>query len=413
MRILVICDRDWTHPLAGGAGLNLGSQVERWLADGHNVKVFTVRHSGAPSYERHGDLEIRRRGWIFSVFPWSWVEELKGIASDVDVVLEIINGVPWLSKFITGKPTVAMIHHVCQQQFDREFSEPFKSIGKFIEARMMPRLYANVPFITVSETSRADLVSIGISAEKITIIHNGLDPAAYVTDTPRADLPTLVFLGRLKAYKRIDLLLRMFRRMVDYDSRLRLDLVGDGDDRPRLEELTRTLGLATNVTFIGFASETEKVTALARAWVSVTASDVEGWGLSIMEGAACSTPAVAFNCSGLAESVLHGKTGFLATDEDEFVASCLELLENRDLRDQMGRNAREWASEFDWGRTADDTISVLAKAAERHELTTAGRFEVHRPAASANPSALDVANRAQRIPMAERTATRAGLGSDR
>lgn len=401
MRILVICDRDWTHPQAGGAGLNLGSQVERWLADGHSVKIFTVRHPGSARHERHGDLEILRRGWIFSVFPWAWLKLATGLASDVDVVLEIVNGIPWFSRFLSRKPTVAMIHHVCRQQFDREIPEPYKTVGKFLESEAMPRLYSNLEFITVSEASRSDLVELGVRRENTTIIHNGLDPASYVTDTPRAESPTMVFVGRLKHYKRVDLLLKLFRRIVDSDPSVQLEIVGEGDYRPELEELTRTLGLDRNVRFLGFVTQEEKVESLARAWVSVTASDVEGWGLSIMEGAACGTPAVAFDLSGLAESVLHGKTGYLARGDDEFVAYSLELLEDPEMRAEMGRNAREWASEFDWGRTADDTLQVLASVAGRYELSTPGRFEVHRPSAFANPSAIQSVDES-RDPVRER-----------
>ncbi|RIK08782.1 MAG: hypothetical protein DCC49_08480, partial [Acidobacteria bacterium] len=387
--ILVLCDRDWTHPEAGGAGLNLGSQVQRWLADGHGVRVLTVKYPGAPEFENHGDLEIYRRGGIFTVFAWTTIRLAIGIASDVDVVLEVINGVPWFSRFMTGKPTVAMIHHVCSRQFDQEVPEPFRSVGKFLESTAMPRVYSRTPMITVSESSAEEIANLGMRREDITVIHNGLDPSAYATDAGLSEVPTLLYVGRLRKYKRVDLLIKLFARVVEFDPAVRLEIAGEGNYRPQLEELARRLGVRDKVSFLGFISEDEKIAALARAWVSVTASDVEGWGLSVMEGAACSTPSVAFRLSGLAESVLHGRTGFLADNEDEFVSYCLELLENEALRTEMGEQARLWASEFDWGRTADETIRVLARSAGRYELITPGRFEVHSPDPRANPSAVD------------------------
>lgn len=389
MRILVLCDRDWTHPESGGAGLNLGSQVQRWLADGHSVRVLTVAYPGALDFERHGDLEIYRRGGIFSVFAWTTLRLLTGLASDADVVLEVINGVPWFSRFVTRKPTVAMIHHVCSRQFDQEVPEPFRTVGKFLESSAMPRIYHNTPMITVSDSSANEITELGLPRDNIEVIHNGLDPSAYVTDTKKAVLPTLLYVGRLRRYKRVDLLIKLFARMVAFDPRIRLEIAGEGNYRTQLEELARRLGVSEAVTFLGFIPEDEKVAALSRAWISVTASDVEGWGLSVMEGAACSTPSVAFKISGLAESILHGRTGFLANNEDEFVSYCLELIENEHLRDEMGAQARAWASEFDWARTADETIRVLAQAAGRYELMTPGRFEVHAPDPAANPSALE------------------------
>lgn len=389
MKILVLCDRDWTHPEAGGAGLNLGSQVQRWLADGHSVRVLTLAYPGALGFERHGDLEIHRRGGIFSVFAWTTFRLVTGLASDADVVLEVINGIPWFSRFMTGKPTVAMIHHVCSRQFDQEVPEPFRTVGKFLESSAMPRMYRNTPMITVSDSSAAEIAELGIPHENIEVIHNGLDPSGYVTDSAKAALPTLLYVGRLRRYKRVDLLIKLFARIVEFDPNIRLEIAGEGNYRTQLEELARRLGVGEQVTFLGFIPEDEKVAALSRAWISVTASDVEGWGLSVMEGAACSTPSVAFKISGLAESILHGRTGFLANNEDEFVSYCLELIENVNLRDEMGKQARAWASEFDWGRTADETIRVLAKAAGRYELMTPGRFEVHAPDPKANPSALE------------------------
>lgn len=330
------------------------------------------------------------------MFAWTTLKLMAGLASEADVVLEIINGVPWFSRFFTGKPTVAMIHHVCSRQFDQEVPEPFRTVGKFLESTALPKLYRDTPMITVSESSARELAQLGLRREKIEVIHNGLDPADYVTDVERAPVPTLLYVGRLRKYKRVDLLLRLFARIVESHSQVRLEIAGEGNYRTQLEEISRRLGIDRQVTFLGFVPEDEKIAALARAWISVTASDVEGWGLSVMEGAACSTPSVAFRLSGLTESVLHGETGFLANDDDEFVAYCLELIEDDNLREQMGTRAREWATEFDWSRTADETLRVLARAAGRYEVMTPGRFEVHSPGVAANPSALEALGAANR-----------------
>lgn len=383
----MICDRDWTHPEAGGSGLNLGSQVQRWLADGHAVRVLTLSYPGAPKYERHGELEIFRKGGVFTVFPWTALRLLAGLATDFDVVLEIINGVPWFSKLITKKPTVAMIHHVCSHQFDQEVPEPFRSIGKFLESRALPHFYKNSPMITVSESSATELVELGIPRERISVIYNGLQPDTYLGEANRASVPTLLYVGRLRKYKRVELLLTMLARLMEHDPRIRLEIAGEGPYRPRLEELATQLGVVSNVTFLGFVPEDEKVTAYSRAWILVTASDVEGWGLSVMEGAACGTPSVAFRVSGLAESIIHGQTGYLASDATEFISYCLELIEDSTLRRKMGANARKWASKFDWSRTADDTLRVLARTAGHYGLLMPGHFEVHAPAPDANPSA--------------------------
>ena len=97
LHILVLSDRDWTHPQAGGTGTNLFGQVSRWLAWGHRVTVIACSYPGAEPVERLGPLTIHRMGGRSTVFPRVIWKQWRGLVPDADVVLEVINGITFLT----------------------------------------------------------------------------------------------------------------------------------------------------------------------------------------------------------------------------------------------------------------------------------------------------------------------------
>lgn len=373
MKILVICDRDWTHPQGGGAGMNLRHQIGFWRAWGHTVEIFTVAHPGAPRHHREPDLTIHRRGSTHTVYFWAAAALLRGLGSDADVILEVVNGVPWMSKFLARKPTVVMIHHVCQQQYDLEYPPPISTLGKLLEARLMPAAYRTLQFLTVSETSKRRLWELGVPKEHIAVVHNGVDHAIrppfdeYHRAALRGDLsfksvaPTLVYLGRLKKYKRVDELLRLVAPLLEVRPEARFYLIGDGDRRQELESLALSLGVGEQVVFFGHVDEDQKMRLLSEAWLAVTASNVEGWSISSMEAAVVGCPTVALSDSGVGEAVIDGETGYVCADPCRFWRTCSAVLDHRDLRERLAAKGAERAASFTWEEAARRTLEVLIR----------------------------------------------------
>ena len=122
MHILVLTDRDWTHPQGGGTGTNLYGQVSRWLAWGHRVTVIAGSYDGADRVERPTEgLEIHRMGTRLTVFPRAaWAYLRRGVGRDADVVLEVINGITFLTPLWCRKPRVALVHHVHRDHYVTE-----------------------------------------------------------------------------------------------------------------------------------------------------------------------------------------------------------------------------------------------------------------------------------------------------
>lgn len=354
MHILVLTDRDWTHPQGGGTGTNLFGHVSRWLAWGHRVSVIGAGYEGAEPVERIGDLTMYRVGGRSTLFPRAISRQWRGLVPDADVVLEVVNGITFLTPLWLRKPRAVLLQHVHTKHYEEEMGRKGKVAGFFLETLPLKLLYRGSPFVVISHATARDLEPFGIHEDTITVNHIGVELEAFAPGE-RAERPTLLFLGRLKRYKRVELLLDCLEAIPEAV----LEIAGDGDHRPELEREIARRGLSERVVFHGYVDEETKLALLQRAWVNLTASSAEGWCLTVMEAAACSTPSAAIAVGGLPESIDHGKTGLLAADGRELVTATKRLVEDDDLRETMGRAALERARDFTWDRTARRTLDVL------------------------------------------------------
>jgi glycosyltransferase involved in cell wall biosynthesis/O-antigen/teichoic acid export membrane protein len=354
VHILVLTDRDWTHPQGGGTGTNLFGHVSRWLAWGHRVSVIGAGYEGGASLERHGDLTMHRVGGRSTVFPRTIWKQWRGLVPDADVVLEVINGITFLTPLWMRTPRAALVHHVHTDHYEREMGRAGKVAGLFLETLPLKLLYPGSRFVVISHATQRDLEPFGIPPETVTVNHIGVELGAFAPGE-RAPQPTLLYLGRLKKYKRVEMLLDTVEAL----PATVLEIAGDGDHRPDLEAEIARRGLADRVRVHGHVDEDAKLELLQRAWVNLTASSAEGWCLTVMEAAACATPSVAMRVGGLPESIADRVTGFLADDGAELTADVQRLVEDDGLRERMGRAAYDRAQEFTWDRTARRTLDVL------------------------------------------------------
>jgi L-malate glycosyltransferase len=131
----------------------------------------------------------------------------------------------------------------------------------------------------------------------------------------------------------------------------RLLLVGDGPDRPKIEQKCRELGTCDSITFTGNLPVVEDV--LAGADLFLLPSETESFGLAALEAMASEVPVIATDVGGLPEVVDHGKNGFLCPvgDTECMARAAITLLQDEDLRRSFAQAARASAVErFDQGR---------------------------------------------------------------
>ena len=364
MHILVLADRDWTHPQGGGTGANLFGQVSRWLAWGHRVSIVACGYEGCVRHEKIDGLEIHRVGGRSTVFPRTIWRGWRGKLPEADVVLEVVNGITFLTPLWLRKPRVTLVHHIHRRHYVEELGRKGLLAAWLLETLPLKLLYRGSRFSTISNSTANEIAELGIDRSNVEVNYIGVELAAFEPGE-RAQEPTLLYLGRLKRYKRIDVLLGVLERIPEAV----LDVAGEGDHREELEAEIERRGLAGRVRMHGHVSEEAKLRLLQRSWVNLTASSAEGWCLTVMEAAACSTPSAALAVGGLPESIEHARSGLLARDPEDLAEKTAAIVHDPELRERLGRQAHERAREFTWDASAQRTLDIL----EAEREAAAGR----------------------------------------
>lgn len=366
MRILVLNWQDFANPQAGGAELHLQQIFSRIVTRGHDVDLLCSGWANVQTRTKLDGIEVHRVGTRHT-YPFLakryYAEHLAG--NNYDIVIEDLNKVPLYTPLWEVKKLVALVHHLFGGTVFREASPPLAA-AVWLSERPLGLLYRKVPFQAVSKSTAEDLVRRGIPRHSIRVIYNGVDSQKLTPDpSERAEKPVFVYLGRLKKYKRVDLVIRAFAGANLPEATL--EIAGSGDYRARLEGLAQSLHLGDRVKFLGFVPEDEKVHLLRRSWASVLASPKEGWGISNLEAAACGTPVIAANSPGIRESVIDGETGFLVSQDDpEGMAAAMRgLVQSPELVNVLGAAGRKFAEKFTWDRAASETLAHLEEVVSK------------------------------------------------
>ena len=357
LRVLLLNWRDLHHPEAGGAEKYLVTVADGLAARGHDVTFRTAAYPGGLPVETVAGVRYVRRGGHYSIYPRSVLGRRQGA---YDVVVDVQNGVPYLSPLVTATPVVNLVHHVHREQWPVVFGPRSARLGWWLEGSLAPLVYRRPSYVAVSASTRTELIDLGVDAGRITVIHNGTDAVAD-EGLERAAEPRVIVLGRLVPQKRVEIALDAVAALGSRVPGLHLDVVGTGWWEPQLRARASALGIDERVTFHGHVSEAEKHRLLARAWVHAMPSLKEGWGLVVVEAGVHGTPTVAFRqAGGPADSIRHAETGLLV-DEDPrpgrpgaFAQTLAELLESDDVRHRMSDDVRAWVSRFHW----DDCVSA-------------------------------------------------------
>jgi glycosyltransferase involved in cell wall biosynthesis len=362
MRMLVVNWRCPKNPLAGGAEVYLQEIFSRLVSRGHHVALLSERFAGSEPEDVIEGIRVIRAGGKFT-FNFTAGRQIGRLAESLnaDVVIDDLNKIPFYSPWHTKRPVLAILMHLFRGSIFRETLPPMAAYVWAAET-MIPLAYKRCRFAVLSESSKKDTVKVGIDPDRIAVIPPGTDFDRFSPDASVAREPVVLHVGRLKRYKAIDHLLRATRILKQRGVKFTTVVVGDGDDKPRLEGLAVKLGLGEQVRFTGFVPEAEKVNWYRRAAVLVENSVKEGWGLIVMEANACGTPVVVANSPGLRDSSKDGVNGLMYKYGDvPALAEKLEkLLSDDTLRNRFGQQAIAWARQWTWDGAAD----AMEKAAE-------------------------------------------------
>jgi glycosyltransferase involved in cell wall biosynthesis len=369
-RIHLLSWRDLADVEAGGSEVHAAMVARLWAEAGVGVTLRTSYAQGhAPVITRDGYRVIRRAG-RYLIFPRAVVSELIGRHGPSDALVEIWNGMPFLSPVWYRGPKIVLLHHVHAEMWQMVLGDerPWAAtLGDTIERRIAPMAYRRTPIVTLSASSKDDIVEqLQLPARNVEVVPPGIDPM-FTPGGEKASDPLLVAVGRLVPVKRYDHLIRAVADARQRHPRLSLTIVGEGYERERLDQLLLDLDLSEHVTYAGRVSDHDLVALYRRAWMVVSASSREGWGMSLTEAAACGTPAVATHIIGHTDAVIDGTTGVLV-DPDDVVAmgaAIADLVADDARREQLGKNALANAAQFTWESTAIGIMRALAAEANR------------------------------------------------
>nr|WP_239136743.1 glycosyltransferase family 4 protein [Sphaerisporangium rufum] len=366
VRVALLNFREPRQSVAGGAE-EYAWQVGRHLAgEGARVHFATSREPGQAARETRDGIELRRMGnryLVYLLVPlWLLLRRRR-----FDVVIDCMNGIPFFAPLVVSRRTrvISLVHHVHDRQFRAFFPGWIARFGCFVEGPVARLVYRRRTTVTVSASSRAELRDRLGWLAPIEIVPNGSPaarPVAVARDGEDAGDPAIVYLGRLVGHKRVERVVDLVPALAGTWPGLHVHVVGRGPEQDALARRAAAPGAAGRVTVHGYLAEPRKNALLGAARLNVTASEFEGWGLTVIEAAALGVPTVAYDVAGLRDSVRDGVTGWLVRDGEslaDVVGRALDELADPARRAEVQQACRAWAAEFSWGRTGSKMTGLI------------------------------------------------------
>jgi glycosyltransferase involved in cell wall biosynthesis len=210
-----------------------------------------------------------------------------------------------------------------------------------------------------SDLTRRGIEELGASPERVHVVHPGADPVEPGGDR-HAD-PTLVTVANLEAHKSQSDVIRALATLRGRHPKLRYLMVGGGPDRPQLEELARSLGVADRISFTGPLAHDHALAELARCHIHVMPSRIDGFGVAHIEAMAAGLPTIGGAGTG-AEDIANAGAGAVLVrpgDAASLVRALDELLSDDARRERLGEEARRTvAARFSWEGGAEQTAEI-------------------------------------------------------
>lgn len=364
MKILAINWQDLTNPLSGGAEVHLGEILKR-IAKEHQVTLFCSSYPDAKKIEIIDNMKIIRKGSRYN-FNFTVLNSIKSLLASEkpDLVVEDINKIPFYTPLLHNLPTLVIVPHLFADSVFKEINFVL-GLYIFLSEKPIPQVYKGGKFMVISESTKKDLMRRKIPAADITVIKCGIDHNLYKPNSrvEKEPTPLVVYVGRIKKYKSIEVLIKAFALVAKWFPQAKLAIIGDGDFLPQLKNMASELKLKDRIEFTGFVPQKEKVRWYQRAWVAVCPSLKEGWGLTNIEANACGTCVVASDVPGLRDSVLNEKSGVLFEygNEKKLAEILIKIISDEKLRGKLSKGGLEWANSFSWDKAAEESLTLMEK----------------------------------------------------
>ncbi len=358
-KILLVNWRDIRNPEAGGAELYFHEIFKRLNGNGLDITVLAHRVKGLPGEEIIDGMRTVRIGNKF-LFNYSAFFYVKNHGKEYDLVVEDLNKIPFFTPLCTRTRRLHMVMHFFRKSIFRETVFPI-ALYVYLMERLVALFYRGENFLAISESTRDEIIDMGIRARNIAIVEPGIDTKFFHPTEPKANPPVIAFIGRLMKYKNAQFIIHAMPRLRKLVPGIVLEIAGNGDYRAELERISREKGVSDSVRFLGRVSEEEKRDLLSRASLFVNPSFKEGWGINNIEANLCGTVSVSNNVAGLKDSVIDGETGLLYenSDSEGFCQKVSSILHDPERLNALGENAKRRALGMSWDAMAEKMRCVI------------------------------------------------------
>ena len=361
-RIHVLAWRDLDDVEAGGSEVHAAEIARLWSEAGIEVVMRTSYAQGHPPTEVRDGYQVIRKAGRYLVFPRAAGSEALHRYGRRDGLVEIWNGMPFFSPLWATGPRVVFLHHVHADMWKMVLPPRLAKLGDTVESKLAPLLYRRSRMITLSPSSKQEMLDIGFRDDLVEVVPPGID-AKFSPGGTKSPTPLIVGVGRLVPVKRFDRLIRAVVAARRSAPDLELRIVGTGPDKGELEALVDSLDATGFVHFAGRIDDDQLVDTYRSAWAVASASVREGWGMTLTEAAACGTPAVATRIPGHTDALTEGVSGLLADDEHDLARHIARIATDAPLRDRLSAGALAHAESFTWTNTATRVLETLADEA--------------------------------------------------
>ena len=233
-RVCMLAWRDLDDPEAGGSEVHASTVAALWGQAGIEVTIRTSYAAGHPQISWRDGYRVIRKAGRYMVFPRAAFSELMGWHGSRDGLVEIWNGMPFFSPVWGKGPRIVWLHHVHAEMWQMTLPPRLATLGSTLESRIAPRFYRRTPIVTLSESSKRELVDeLGFKQQRVTVVPPGVDSRFAPGDAKSAS-PLVVAAGRLVPVKRFDELIEVLIRVKAQHPRLEAVIVGEGYRRDDL-----------------------------------------------------------------------------------------------------------------------------------------------------------------------------------
>ncbi|MBR6147703.1 MAG: glycosyltransferase family 4 protein [Lachnospiraceae bacterium] len=371
IKILALSWRDIRSPQRGGAEVHTYQMMKCLDEQNYEFICFGPHYDGVIDYEKIDNITYIRKGNTFSVIfhAFSYYRKHR---NEIDYVINQCNTHNFFTRFwVPSKKRIFYIHQLTREIWDINVHFPFSKIGKYLE-NLSLKLNKNDYTITVSESTKRDLIGLGFNPDKIVIIYNAVDNSIikeFIDDNKDAN-QDFIYVGRYSKYKGIDAAVEAFGMLHKKHPNSKLRIVGKEDisyiDKVLLP-MANQYGLKVgnndtcDIVLCGFVPEEEKLQLMEISRALLFPSIREGWGIIVSEAAARGTPSIVYNSPGVRDAVNFGQAGYLCKSNNSYELSrlMLETIENTEGYQMMRQNALGYVRRFNWNKNREELERMI------------------------------------------------------